>query len=176
MRSKEVLIAAAADRRRRQIDAARSHNEVPFPAPSISPRLVIVSHNIYPNTATRCRLQHSRRHGQQPERGVRRVQLLQHQAEGHDHGAHQRQQRPQAGDRRAAGGPRPAQEGSQQLRELCHQGERSEVSPANIPNYRVKGQQSINVNANAKYTKYFANCEFYQSRFVGSWDSYHDIE
>ena len=51
MRSKEVLIAAGADRRRRQIDAARSHNEVAFPAPSISPRLVIVSHNIYPNTA-----------------------------------------------------------------------------------------------------------------------------
>ena len=51
MRSKEVLIAAGADRRRRQIDAARSHNEVAFPAPSISPRLVRVSHNIYPNTA-----------------------------------------------------------------------------------------------------------------------------
>ena len=140
MRSKEVLIAAGADRRRRQIDAARSHNEVAFPAPSISPRLVIVSHNIYPNTAPRCRLQHSRRHGQQPERGVRRLQLLQHQAEGHDHGAHQRQQRPQAGDRRAAGRPRPAQEGSQQLRELRHQGERSQVSPAN--KHQLQGQRS----------------------------------
>ena len=65
---------------------------MPFPAPSISPRLVIVSHNIYPNTTTRRRLQHSRRHGQQPERGVRRLQLLQHQAEGHADGFDQRQQ------------------------------------------------------------------------------------